>query len=227
MKSLLLFAFMLVCLSARAQNHHPFEDEIRAFERADSVSMPAKGQILLYGSSSIRLWNTWKNDLTGYAVVNRGFGGSQFSDAIYYFDRVVMPLAPAWILLYEGDNDLAAGKSPGQTYTDFLKFMDMVEEKLPGTRIGMISVKPSGSRQTLIPQQKELNEMLRRYCKMNPKKARYINVYPVLLDKKGLPDAGLFQKDHLHLNAAGYARWTAVFRKFLKKQVGKPHKHAK
>lgn len=222
MKYGLILVFVLAGFSVRGQNEHPFEAEIRAFEQQNAESMPAKGQILLYGSSSIRLWDSWKNDLKGYDVINRGFGGSQFSDAIYYFDRVVAPLAPEWILVYEGDNDLAAGKSPGQVYDDFLKFMDLVARKLPGTRIGMIAVKPSGARQQLMPLQKELNNMLKDYCKMNPAKAKYIDIYPVLLDKSGAPDITLFREDHLHLNAIGYARWTAVFRKFLKKNVGRP-----
>ena len=53
------------------------------------------------------------------------------SDAIYYFDRVVVPLAPSWILLYEGDNDLSNGKkSPEQVFADYKAFFWMKKPTL-------------------------------------------------------------------------------------------------
>ncbi|MBL7809405.1 MAG: hypothetical protein JNN28_16420, partial [Saprospiraceae bacterium] len=99
----LLSLFLLPVL--QAQNR--FEAEIRAFEKQDSLHKPAPGQVLLYGSSTMRLWTTFQADLPGVQVLNRGFGGSEMEDAIYFFERVVVPLRPSLILLYEGDNDLA------------------------------------------------------------------------------------------------------------------------
>lgn len=155
-----IFALLFISLGGMlaAQQQPPFEKEIRAFERLDSLEKPSKGQILLYGSSSMRLWSTFKTDLAGYRVVNRGFGGSEMSDAIYYFDRVVLPLAPSWILLYEGDNDLAnSKKSPQQVYRDFRTFMDLVRQKLPGARVAVITLRPSIAREQLMPQQRQVN----------------------------------------------------------------------
>ncbi len=110
------FMFLFLFLSSRAQRNLKFEPEIRAFERLDSLEKPATGQILLYGSSSMRLWNNYAQDLSGYRVVNRGFGGSEMSDAIYFFDRVVLPLRPSLILLYEGDNDISNGEKTPKQY---------------------------------------------------------------------------------------------------------------
>jgi hypothetical protein len=33
-------------------------------------------------------------------VLNRGLGGSQMSDLLYYFDRVVAPYRPALVVIY-------------------------------------------------------------------------------------------------------------------------------
>jgi len=109
MKKIPVLLYLLFLLF-RMQAQQRFEPEIRTFESLDSAEHPATGQILLYGSSTMRLWKTFSQDLTGFNMVNRGFGGSEMSDAIYFFDRVVVPLQPSLILLYEGDNDISNGK---------------------------------------------------------------------------------------------------------------------
>ncbi|GAB4489521.1 MAG: SGNH/GDSL hydrolase family protein [Saprospiraceae bacterium] len=211
-----LFCFSHLSNSLLAQN---FEAEIRAFERQDSIEKTAKGQILLYGSSTMRLWKTYKKDLEGRKVVNRGFGGSQMSDAVHYFDRVVLPLAPSWILLYEGDNDISNGKkSPEQVLRDFETFMQLVEQKLPNTKVAVFSLRPSVARQHLMPQQRQVNKMFKKYCRKNRKRAYFIDLYDLLLTPDGKPNPEYLDPDKLHLNAKGYEVWAKETRDFLKKQ---------
>ncbi len=212
-----LLFLMLFCHCLFAQNKLPFEGEIRAFERLDSLEKPAQGQILLYGSSTMRLWTTYKEDLADYKVVNRGFGGSQMSDAVYYFDRVVVPLAPSWILLYEGDNDLNSGKSPEQVFADYQIFMKLVKQKLPHTKVAIYTLRPSLAREKSMPQQRQLNDLFRKYCKKHRKKAYFIDAYNLLLTPAGRPNGDLLADDKLHLNAKGYKVWTQATRDFLKK----------
>ena len=165
----------------------------------------------------MRLWTTYKADLAGYLVINRGFGGSQMSDAVYYFDRVVVPLAPALILLYEGDNDLSNGKkTPEQVYADFQQFMQLIKQKLPNTRVAIYSLRPSLARENLMPQQRQLNNLFQKYARKHRKKAFFIDVYNLLLTTEGKPNGELLATDKLHLNAKGYAVWTQVTRAFLK-----------
>jgi lysophospholipase L1-like esterase len=217
--------FALICLAllalvqVTAQTQRPFEPEIRAFERIDSLEPSAKGQILLFGSSTMRLWNTFRTDLAGYPVVNRGFGGSEMSDAIYYFDRVVLPLQPSWILLYEGDNDLSNGKkSPKQVYEDFRTFMKLVRQKLPGTKVAVYSLRPSLAREHLMPAQRQVNRYFKKYARKHPKRAYFIDVYETLLTPAGRPNVEYLDVDKLHLNAKGYRVWAQATRDFLKKQ---------
>ena len=106
----------LVCglpLSAVAADHDSshWEKYIVRFEAADKKQMPAPGGILFIGSSSIRMWKTLKHDFAGFSVINRGFGGSQIADSVYFAGRIVHPYKPRQIVLYAGDNDVAAGKS--------------------------------------------------------------------------------------------------------------------
>lgn len=221
MKNFLLTGLLFTLVTSLfAQKEHPFENEIRAFERLDSIAPPATGQVLLYGSSTMRLWTTCAQDLDGFQVVRRGFGGSEMSDAVYYFDRVVLPLRPSWILLYEGDNDLwNSKKTPEQIFADYLVFMQLVKEKLPGTRVAIYSLRPSLARESAMLQQRKLNAMFKKYCRQHRKTARYIDVYDLLLTPEGRPNGELLVEDKLHMNAKGYAVWTKATRDFLKKSL--------
>ena len=83
--------------------------ELRAF---DYASAPADANVF-YGSSSIRLWDNIAQCFPGIPVVNRGFGGSTLAECIEFLPRVILPLRPATLILYAGDNDLDQGASPG------------------------------------------------------------------------------------------------------------------
>lgn len=212
----LILASVCNCLLAQLPT---FEAEIHAFERLDSIEKPGKGPILLYGSSTMRLWKTYQQDLAGYRVVNRGFGGSQMSDAVYYFDRVVLPLAPSWILLYEGDNDISNGKKPPeQVLRDFETFVQLVQQKLPGTKVAVYSLRPSIAREQLMPQQRQVNKFFKKYCRKHRKKTFFIDVYDQLLAPNGKPNPNYLDPDKLHLNAKGYELWAKATLDFLKKQ---------
>ena len=169
-----LVLFLSISISTFAQKGK-FDAEINAFSKKDSLAMPAQGQILLYGSSTIRFWGSSAKDLAEYQTINRGFGGSQTEDAIYYFDRMVVPYQPKLILFYEGDNDLAAGKSVESVYQDYLTFMALVKEKCPNTQVAIYTLRPSLLREASMLKQRELNELYRVYCKKYKKKAFLID----------------------------------------------------
>src|SRR5580658_3408754 len=108
--------FLLFCLGLSAAAGpvaatHPFENEIAAFDAAEKTNPPPQNAILFVGSSMIRKWTTLAQDFPGHKVINRGFGGSQLSDSIYYFDRIVLPCKPRMIVLYAGSNDIDSGKT--------------------------------------------------------------------------------------------------------------------
>jgi hypothetical protein len=93
--------------------------EIAALTRDDAAHPPPAHGIVFVGSSSIRFWTTLATDFPGRPVIGRGFGGSELADSVYYFDRLVQPYQPRTVVLYAGENDLAAGKSPEAVAADF------------------------------------------------------------------------------------------------------------
>ena len=87
---------------------NPFESEVSSLEAKLLQSPIASSPIVFYGSSSIRLWKSLQQDFSGYAVLNCGFGGSRLTDCVRYANRLVLPRKPSAIVIYAGDNDLAA-----------------------------------------------------------------------------------------------------------------------
>ena len=185
-----------------------FEREVTALERAIHDVPSEPGTILFYGSSSVRLWASLKEDFPGRHVANAGFGGSTASDALHYMDRLVIPMRPSTIVFYEGDNDLAMGRTPDALLADYQSFARRVQEKLPSTRIIYLSVKPSPERTDLMPLQRRTNALLQDWIQTtkSPRLA-FVDVFRSMLDAQGKPRECLFGEDRLHMNHDGYQLW--------------------
>lgn len=215
MKALLIFLFTFSLL---ADNPDPlrFEDEINAFKESDKNDPPQPGSYLFIGSSSIKIWKTLKDDFAGYPVLNRGFGGSHFSDAIYYFNDIVKPYEPSKIIIYEGDNDIASEKSIDLIFSDFKELLKMINKNLNDPEIAVIAAKPSPQRWHLKNQYEALNLKLEKFCSKK-KRMTYIDVFNHMLTETGIPNPELFLEDSLHMNKKGYEVWTELLLPFIEK----------
>ena len=187
---------------------------IDKFTAADAAKPPPKGAILFAGSSSIVKWTTLAADFPGKVVLNRGFGGSELSDLLHYADQIVLPYAPARIVIYGGENDLQQGQTPAAVHTTFRALCEKVHAALPEARIGFISLKPSPSRAKILPSVLEANRLIAAECARDPRRT-FIDIYPLMLGPDGQPRAELFVQDMLHLNPAGYAVWRPLVARFV------------
>lgn len=191
-----------------------FEDEIGLFETIDRVSPPTWGGILFVGSSSIRMWETLEEDFSDRPVIRRGFGGSHFSDLLHYADRVVFPYEPRLIFVYEGDNDVASGKSPARVFGDFREFVGRVKERLPGTRVAFLAIKPSRARWDYVHEMREVNALVEQRAKVDSAVV-FVDTFSPMLGESGEPMDSLFVDDRLHLSPRGYAVWREIVREIL------------
>lgn len=216
---LLLWAGASTYASAQAPPINPAQwtPELRAFARQDSLTPPPKKPILFYGSSSVRKWEMLQQDFPGRPVLNRGFGGSRFPDAIYFFDKLVVAYQPRQVFLYEGDNDIQAGATPQDVYQSFLAFDELMQQKLPKVPVVFLAIKPSPSRWALYPKMQEANALIRQYIEAHPKRLRYLDVSTPLLGRNGKPQPQFYVSDSLHMTPAGYAVWQRVVKPALKK----------
>ncbi len=207
---LLVLLCCAVVLSGRENPAAKWEETIKEFEDWDRKNSFVADAVLFVGSSSIRLWPT-AEDFSEFPVINRGFGGSQISDVTYFAGRIVLPYEPKVIAFYAGDNDLAAGKSAKRVFEDYQKFVRLVHDKLPETKIIFIGIKPSGSRWSLWPIMAEANKMIEDFCAKDSRLYYFDSAAP-LLGADGKPDDALFLNDRLHLNARGYRAWTKALK---------------
>jgi lysophospholipase L1-like esterase len=201
-------------LSAQAR----WKADFTAFATADKDHQPADGGVLFVGSSTIRLWNSLADDFRELPVViNRGFGGSTMHDCSLFARDLVVRYKPRLVLVYAGDNDLAEGRTPMQVLESFAHFAGKVRAELPDARIAYISIKPSPSREKLMPKMRETNEVIAAYLKRLPN-SEYIDIFTPMLGADGQPRAELFRGDKLHLNEQGYRLWKSVIASHLPAQ---------
>lgn len=207
-RALLLAAALLCSASAIADAPGPeperFAADIKVFTAWDRKNaFPANG-ILFVGSSSVRGWST-AQAFPGKPVINRGFGGSELSDVIHFYEQVIRPYAPAKIFLYAGDNDIAGGKSAAEVVADYKQLVRLVRDDFPGSKLVFISIKPSIARWDKWPVMAEANRMVKAYAAGHADLG-YADVATPMLDDNGLPRP-VFVEDGLHLNDDGYRLW--------------------
>ena len=192
----------------------PFQEEIDEFERQDRENLPAMGDVLFLGSSTIRLWPSIAATFPHVTVINRGFGGSHIGHSIIYANRIIIPYRPGLIMFYAGDNDLAAGKMPEQVFTDYRHLTETVFTPLPQTRMVFISIKPSPFRTDLLPDIRKANSLIRDFSRLDDR-LEYADIFHPMLAADGTPRSELFGEDALHMNAAGYEIWNRTLRAYV------------
>lgn len=188
-----------------------WHNELAAFARADQERFPAPGGVVFVGSSTVRMWTRLQHDFPRVpgGVVNRGFGGSTLNDCSLFARDLVVRYRPRQVVLYAGDNDLAEGRTPLQVLDSFARFANAVRAELPDTRISFVSVKPSPSREQLLPQIRETNHVVSAYLNLLPN-SEFIDIYTPMLGADGRPRMELFRGDRLHMTDEGYRLWQSV-----------------
>jgi hypothetical protein len=193
-------------LVALTGNAAQYQSKIDGFAR-ENVDV-ASGAVVFFGSSSIRLWSTLARDFAPFVVVNRGFGGAH-ARHLRLFWRRALPAQARAVVVYAGDNDLAAGVSVDDVFADLSGFVADVEGLCP---VVLLTVKRSPQRAHLDDEVRALNTRLLGLAEAGA---------CVVVDVDVLAgDLACFRFDGLHLSARGYALWTAVLRPALRAVVG-------
>jgi len=217
MKRLLFFLVFIGSTVLQAQQL-PFQDEIAAFRKDDSMTPPPARPIVFTGSSSFRKWTGVREAFPGYPIINRGFGGSTFPDVTRYTNDVIFKYNPRQIVIYCGDNDLASSDTVTAevVFRRFKDLFSLIRTRLKNADIVYVSIKPSPSREKLMPRMEAANKLISDFLR-GQKHAAFADVYHKMLTPEGKPMEDIFEGDKLHMNAKGYTIWQKVLLPYLDK----------
>jgi len=124
---------------------------------------------------------------------------------LHFTDRVVIPYAPAAIIVNAAANDLKMG-TPSAARDACRAFVAKVRGRLPNTRIYQISIPPLVSA-LRVPERmerfRETNRLLRTLAD-ETEGLEFIDLFPAFLADDGMPRRELFLADGTHLSPQGY-----------------------
>lgn len=189
-----------------------YEEEVRQLEGAWNAN-PVQGQVIFYGSSSIRLWDSLAEDFPGENIANLGFGGSTLAACVTFFDRLIIPRKPRSLVVYAGDNDLGDGASSERVVASLRALLDKVNRGLDPIPFAYISIKPSPARLHLTETIRRTNAQIEQIVTAR-RNSCFINVFDPMLGPNSAPRPELYAEDGLHLSRSGYRLWADEVRSF-------------
>lgn len=210
MVSLLVSACFCSLATGETAGPEKFSDEVEALARRKT---PAPGHVLLVGSSTLRMWESAAKDLAPRPVENRGFGGSETEDQLFYFDRLLGGLEPAMVVWYCGSNDISHRKPVGAILARTREWLTQFRTRHPAVPVLLVTVMraPQKKRENLLAAVDGVNEGYQEMVRDLPG-VYGVDINPPLEVRPGEPREELYQSDGLHLNERGYAEMVKVLR---------------
>ncbi|MFK7812160.1 MAG: GDSL-type esterase/lipase family protein [Maribacter sp.] len=213
MNKIFVLFFLLVTFT-QAQEVNPFTKEVEDIQKKyDTLWDSSKETIVFTGSSSVRIWHDLQERFPKHQIVNSGFGGSQASDLLTFSEELILRFKPKKVFIYEGDNDISAGKNSKEIIGDINAIISKIREQNSATKVVLIAAKPSIARWNLKRDYKRLN---RKFKRMSRKDAdlSYVNVWKPMLDGNKVKEE-IFIEDGLHMNTKGYEIWYETIKEYV------------
>ena len=197
------------------------EDTIIEYEAEPII----KDQIVFYGPSHYTRWSTkWEHrplreDLVGRSgtpcCINRGFGSSCPEHQLYYYSRVIRPLAPRVLVYSSYGNSSAFGYSNEEAFELAQRVIMYALTDFPDIRVYTSGVNVS---RKMIEEERgkehEYNDMMREFAENTPR-CTFFNP----LEYEPLWNTELFVKDGVHFNQKGYDVFADFYRIVLKDEL--------
>ena len=218
---ILCFVFSFEVKSQEYPDPKRFYNEIKSELEESPFKKTDKPLIVFSGSSSIRFWIDLDKDFIEYDILNRGFGGSIFSDLNYFINELIIKHNPDLIVLYEGDNDIAFNIPTKYIYDDFKKSYELIRKKNENVPIIYIAPKPSPARWDKKNKYDELNNLIKEFCKMK-QRTYYFDTWSIMIDNEGNIPKKYFWTDMLHMNKSGYQIWKKNLKPLINKILNEP-----
>lgn len=199
-----------------------YENQMILFDSLNAIEKYNENSILFIGSSYIRKWTAINDDLDYKDIINRGFGGSNINDVLYYIKRIAYPHQPKAIFIYVG-NDITASendKKPAEVLETYKIIVEILREKFPTIPITWLAIFPSEKRWAAWDKIQEVNSLINEYS-ITQKNLYSINVCSNFLGEDGWPIKNYYSEDKLHFNTEGYKFWGKSISKQIREIIEK------
>jgi lysophospholipase L1-like esterase len=206
--------FLFGVFTLNAQDPNRFKNEIDELIQKEYQFESGKKIAVFTGSSSVKMWKDVAEYFPEFNVVNNGFGGSHFSDLIYFYEELIPEYNPDYLFIYEGDNDIADEEKPREIYKEAKLLIERIQNDLPETKVVLISPKPSVARWLYSKKYNRLNRKLERLCRKTDN-LEFADVWSPMLDENGQVFTDVFLDDNLHMNKKGYDIWGEVLLQYF------------
>ncbi len=196
-------SYMLNKMKAQMENTDPGyweKDVVKLIEANPKRDV----DIVIYGSSSPRMWPNYQEDFAKYEVVNTSFGGSKVYDNEYYYQDLVKIYNPEVLIYWGGTNNINGGDktmSGADTYAQFLKLYELVRND--GIELIFIPINPTKARMSVWDDAMEYNNLVKDFAAQTPG-LTYVDIDGKLSGKSEIYNADYLSFDGLHLNDEGY-----------------------
>lgn len=166
-------------------------------------------RVWLVGSSSIYRWKDAGSAMEPWLVQNRGIGGALLDELQRRSVAEEVSAAPAALLFYAGENDIAAGASPEAAAASLINLIDGQTKRMPNTTMLAVGLKPSPARWQQRYAQLRFNKLIGDAATTR-RTLVYLPAAEALI-VNGRPGP-FFEKDGIHLNETGYRIWGGSIR---------------
>jgi lysophospholipase L1-like esterase len=176
------------------------------------------GRILFVGSSIFAFWTHLNEQMAPLPVINRAFPGAVTQDMLNRAEQLVLPLKPRIIVFYCGSNDVSVGEPAGAILGRTKQFIKVVHDKLPNTFIYYTSIQKAPEKRDRWDVVEAVNQEMERYSHQTANLG-YMDLNPVLFDRRGNLREDLFLPDQLHFRpgSSAYAEFAQIVKPILTK----------
>lgn len=181
------------------------------------------GQIVFYGPSNFTRWGAqWgmiplREALVGQSgapcAINRGFGSSNAELQLYYYPRMVRPLAPKVLVYACWGNEYSY--TDEETWEIAQRVVAYALADFPGIHVYLHSANPRREMsEAEIERRRKVNGWMKEFAENTPD-CFYLDTF----EYEPLRNPDLFVKDGIHFNQQGYLVYGEFFKEALKDEL--------
>ena len=186
-----------------------------------------KGQIVFYGPSYFRRWSSLY-DMTPMAemltapsgkqcVINRGFGSSCAEHQLYYYPRMIRPLAPKVLVYSSHANGACFGYTDEESWELAQRVVAYARTDFPGIHIYLVGAHPTRDMtEADLAKRRKYNDTVRAFAESTPD-CTFLDV----LAYEPMSAKDIYVEDGVHFNPHGYDLYAQFFRKALAEELNR------